>query len=136
MRPLTSPHLPPRTANLDSALRGGQKLGCSPVLEGRDMASPGVEYLGVMAWAAQFQWIEDKMGPGELVEVRLGANKCRIGEKCEFVIEVPKEGEVGVEQLQAEVTGPGGPLLMEFDPREGKGSFTPREYGNPPLFHP
>ena len=95
------------------------------------MASPGVEYLGVMAWAAQFQWIPDKIGPGELAEVRLGGNKCRVGEKVEFVIEVPDKGEVGLDKLEAEVTGPGGPVgNMEFDPRDGKGSFTPREYGN------
>jgi hypothetical protein len=47
--------------NLEGALRGGTKIGCQPVLESRDMASSGVEYLGVMAWAAQFQWIADKM---------------------------------------------------------------------------
>ena len=47
---------------LDSALRGGQKLGVSPVLESRDIANPNVEYLGVMAWAAQFQWIPDRTG--------------------------------------------------------------------------
>ena len=100
-------------------------------MESRDMASPGVEYLGVMAWAAQFQWIPDKIGPGELAEVRLGGNKCRVGEKVEFVIDVPDKGEVGLDKLEAEVTGPGGPVgNMEFDPRDGKGSFTPREYGN------
>ena len=33
------------------------------------ICSPNVEYLGVMAWAAAFQWIEDKHGPGDLVEV-------------------------------------------------------------------
>ena len=100
-------------------------------MESRDMASPGVEYLGVMAWAAQFQWIPDKIGPGELAEVRLGGNKCRVGEKVEFVIDVPDKSEVGLDKLEAEVTGPGGPVgNMEFDPRDGKGSFTPREYGN------
>jgi hypothetical protein len=93
------------------------------------MASPGVEYLGVMAWAAQFQWIGDKMGPGELVEVRLGGTKCRVGEKCEFVIDMPDKGQVGMDKLEAEVTGPGGPLHMDFDPRDGKGSFTPKEFG-------
>ena len=41
--------------NLDNAIKGGRKLGVEPVMEARDMASPNVEYLGVMAWAAQFQ---------------------------------------------------------------------------------
>ena len=55
-----------------------------------------------MAWAAQFQWITDKIGPGELVEVKAGTNKCRVGERCEFVIDLQDES-VGVEQVQAEV---------------------------------
>ena len=53
-------------------------------MESRDMASPGVEYLGVMAWAAAFQWIDDRHGPGEMVEVKLGGNKCRVGENVEL----------------------------------------------------
>ena len=76
-------------------------------------------------------------GPGELAEVRLGGNKCRVGEKVEFVIEVPEKGEVKMDHLTAEVMGPGGaPLHMDFDPRDGKGSFTPKEYGNPCLLRP
>ena len=66
------------TENLDGALRGGARLGVTPVLESRDIASPSVEYLGVMAWAAQFQWIPDKAGPAELVEMRLGTGKCKV----------------------------------------------------------
>ena len=31
-----------------------------------------VEYLGVMAWAAQFQWIPDQNTPADMVEMRLG----------------------------------------------------------------
>ena len=32
-------------------------------------------------------------------------------------------------QVQAEVSGPSGPVQVEFDPREGKGQFTAREHG-------
>ena len=31
--------------------------------------------------------------------------------------------------MQAEVSGPSGPVQVEFDPREGKGQFTAREHG-------
>jgi hypothetical protein len=31
-----------------------------------------VEYLGVMAWAAQFQWIPDQDTPADMVEMKLG----------------------------------------------------------------
>ena len=115
--------------NLESALRGGNKIGVSPVLESRDIANPNVEYLGVMAWAAAFQWIDDKHGPGELVEVKVGGNKCRVGETCEFMIDVPDRGAVNIDNVQAEVSGPSGPVMAEFDPRDGKGSFTAQEYG-------
>ena len=116
-------------ANLEGALRGGTKLGVSPVLESRDIANPNVEYLGVMAWAAAFQWIDDRHGPGEMVEVKLGGNKCRVGENVEFMIDVPDKAGVNMDQVQAEVSGPSGPVQIEFDPREGKGQFTPREFG-------
>ena len=32
-------------------------------------------------------------------------------------------------QVQAEVSGPSGPVQVEFDPQEGKGQFTAREHG-------
>ena len=116
-------------ANLDNALKGAGKIGVSPVLESRDIANPNVEYLGVMAWAAAFQWIPDKSGPGDMVEVKLGGNKCRVGEKCEFMIDIQDRANVSMDQVQAEVTGPSGPVQFDYDPRDGKGNFTPREYG-------
>ena len=116
-------------SNVDNALKGASKIGVTPVLEARDIANTNVEYLGVMAWAAAFQWIDDKTGPGELVEVKLGGNKCRVGETCEFVVDVHDRASVSMDNVQAEVSGPSGPVQLEFDPREGKGQFTPREYG-------
>ena len=72
--------------NLEAAHRGGAKLGVAPVLEPRDVASPCVEYLGVMAWAAQFQWIPDKAGPAELVEMRLpSGGKCKVSTSYRFI---------------------------------------------------
>ena len=116
-------------SNLDIAMKGAQKIGVSPVMESRDIANPNVEYLGVMAWAAQFQWIADKQGPGELMEVKLGGNKCRVGEKCEFLIDIHDKSQVAMEQVSAEVSGPSGPINIEFDPRDGKGHFTAKEFG-------
>jgi len=116
-------------SNIDVALKGAQKIGVSPVMESRDIANPNVEYLGVMAWAAQFQWIADKQGPGELLEVKLGGNKCRVGEKCEFLIDIHDKSQVVMDQVTAEVSGPSGPINIEFDPRDGKGHFTAKEFG-------
>ena len=47
----------------------------------RDMSNPNVEYLGVMAWAAQFQWIQDKIAPGDRVQIQCSANKIRVGDE-------------------------------------------------------
>ena len=76
----------------------------------------------MMAWAAAFQWIEDKHGPGDLVEVglqnyiiynylylsifiynylqvKLGGNKMRVGETCEFLVDVPDRAAVSMDQV-------------------------------------
>ena len=69
------------TSNLEIALKGAEKLGVSTVMEEKDMANPNVEYLGVMAWAAQFQWIADKTPPGDRVQIQCNANKIRVGDE-------------------------------------------------------
>ena len=51
------------------------------ILNFRDMSNPNVEYLGVMAWAAQFQWIQDKIAPGDRVQIQCSANKIRVGDE-------------------------------------------------------
>ena len=67
---------------LEAALGGARRhLGVEPVMGARDMASPNVEYLGVMAWAAQFQWIADRTPPGDRIEVSGTPLKARVGEE-------------------------------------------------------
>ena len=52
-------------------------------------------------------------------------------ERWNPVLYMGRHTGASLDKLEAEVTGPGGPVgNMEFDPRDGKGSFTPREYGN------
>ena len=60
---------------------GGKKIGIPGVLEAKDIANPNVEYLGVMAWVAQFQWIPDKTPPSERLEMRCNLNKIKVGEE-------------------------------------------------------
>ena len=50
------------------------------------MSNPNVEYLGVMAWAAQFQWIQDKIAPGDRVQIQCNANKIRVGDEVSYAI--------------------------------------------------
>ena len=45
------------------------------------MANPNVEYLGVMAWVSQFQWIPDRTAPGDRLEIFCSASKAKVGEE-------------------------------------------------------
>jgi hypothetical protein len=47
----------------------------------RDMANPNVEYLGVMAWVGQFQWIPDRTAPGDRLEISCSTSKTKVGEE-------------------------------------------------------
>ena len=69
------------TSNLEMAINGGNKIGVPEVLQPKDMANPNVEYLGVMAWVAQFQWIPDKTPPSERMEMRCNVSKVKVGEE-------------------------------------------------------
>ena len=55
----------------------------------QDMANPNVEYLGVMAWVAQFQWIPDKTPPSERMEMRCNVSKVKVGEEVSIELLYP-----------------------------------------------
>ena len=67
---------------------GGKKIGIPGVLEAKDIANPNVEYLGVMAWVAQFQWIPDKTPPSERLEMRCNLNKIKVGEEVRLIYDI------------------------------------------------
>lgn len=52
-----------------SGIYGGERLGVEPVLKAVDMADPNVEHLGVMAYAAYFQWVRARPKPGDRLRV-------------------------------------------------------------------
>ena len=39
------------------------------MLKAADMADPNVEHLGVMAYAAYFQWVKARMKPGDRLRI-------------------------------------------------------------------
>ena len=94
------------------------------------MANPNVEYLGVMAWAAQFQWIQDRTPPGDKIEITCSANKVRVGDEAHFKIDV-LEKDFDRHNLKAEVVGPSGPVPFDLDLSSvgGRGRFHAHEYG-------
>ncbi|XP_040581281.1 uncharacterized protein [Lepeophtheirus salmonis] len=95
------------------------------------MANPNVEYLGVMSWAAQFQWIADRTPPGDRLEMKCSTLKTKVGEECNFKVDLLDE-DIHPENLNAQVIGPSGPIYVNWDFIPGSGGtayFQPSEVG-------
>jgi filamin len=63
---------------LSAGIKGGQKLGVEPILKAKDMADQNVEHLGVMAYAAHFQWIRPRQQPSERLAAHWTQHTSRI----------------------------------------------------------
>lgn len=50
-------------------IHGGERLNVEPVLKAVDMADPNVEHLGVMAYAAYFQWVKARPKPCDRLKI-------------------------------------------------------------------
>ncbi len=50
-------------------IHGGERLNVEPVLKAADMADPNVEHLGVMAYAAYFQWVKARPKPCDRLKI-------------------------------------------------------------------
>lgn len=61
-------------------MEAGKKLGVDPVLPAKDMADKNVEHLGVMAYAAHFEWLPEKPPLHDLIHLKLESTSGRIGE--------------------------------------------------------
>ena len=59
-------------------IEGGKKLGVEPLLKAKDMADHNVEHLGVMAYAAFFQWVKPRPQINEQVAVHIDSTSARI----------------------------------------------------------
>lgn len=61
-----------------------------PVLSAKDMADVHVEHLGVMAYAAHFQWVPERPPLHDLINVTLNSTSGRVGEpvSCVFTINI------------------------------------------------
>lgn len=51
-----------------------------PILSAKDMADVHVEHLGVMAYAAHFQWVPERPPLHDLINVTLNSTSGRVGE--------------------------------------------------------
>lgn len=64
-----------------AGIQGGKKLGVDPILRAKDMANKEVENLGVMAYAANFQWIRPRSKPGDRVVASADSHHTRVDQQ-------------------------------------------------------
>jgi filamin len=67
-----------------TGIRGGEKLGIEPILKAKDMADKNVEHLGVMAYAAHFQWIQPRQKPGDRLTVSCDSHTAKLNKPVSF----------------------------------------------------
>lgn len=67
-------------SNIKKAVEAGEGLGVKPILTAKDMANPEVEHLGIMAYAAQLQWVPPRPPLSQMLTVHLESTSGRVGE--------------------------------------------------------
>ncbi|KAK6633220.1 hypothetical protein RUM44_003821 [Polyplax serrata] len=116
--------------NLNLGVKGGEKLGVEPILKAKDMADKNVEHLGIMAYAANFQWIPGRIAPSQRIKVTCDKHASRVNENVTFNIEFLDE-DIDVKDIKTEVVGPLGKVDCKLNLGQygGKGSFSPTTVG-------
>ncbi|KAF5298465.1 hypothetical protein FQR65_LT01244 [Abscondita terminalis] len=115
-------------SNLQQALDSGRRLGVEPILSARDMADVHVEHLGVMAYAAHYQWIPERPPLHDLINVRLDSTSGRVGEPTHFEIHL-LDSTLSYKHLAADVRAPDNKLYMVKNLNRGRGLFVPNKMG-------
>lgn len=67
-------------SNIKKAVEAGERLGVKPILTPKDMANPEVEHLGIMAYAANLQWVPPRPPLSQMLNVHLDSTSGRVGE--------------------------------------------------------
>ncbi|OXU24388.1 hypothetical protein TSAR_010294, partial [Trichomalopsis sarcophagae] len=116
--------------NLQMGIDGGKKLGVEPLLKAKDMADQNVEHLGVMAYAAYFQWVKPRPQVSEQVAVHIDSTSARVHQPAYFKLELLSK-EVNTRDVRGEVIGPSGctECRLSWNGAHGKGTFVPTEVG-------
>lgn len=65
-------------SNLQQGIDGAKKLGVEAILKAKDMADQNVEHLGVMAYAANFQWVKPRPQASEQIAVYIESTSARV----------------------------------------------------------
>ncbi|XP_023314002.1 filamin-A isoform X2 [Trichogramma pretiosum] len=116
--------------NLQLGIDAGKKLGVEPLLKAKDMADQNVEHLGVMAYAAFFQWVKPRPQINEQVLIHIDSTSARIHQPAHFKLELLSK-EVNTKEVRGEVIGPSDRVecRLSWSGLFGKGTFVPSEIG-------
>ncbi|KAK2586988.1 hypothetical protein KPH14_010959 [Odynerus spinipes] len=116
--------------NLQMGIDGGKKLGVEPILKAKDMADQNVEHLGVMAYAAYFQWVKPRPQASEQIAVHIDSTSARVQQPAHFKLEMLTK-EVNSREVRGEVISPSGRVecRLTWSGMHGKGTFVPTEVG-------
>lgn len=72
-------------SNIKKAVDAGKRLGVQPVLLPKDMANPEVEHLGIMAYAANLQYVTPRAPLSDALAVHLESTSGRVGEPVSLI---------------------------------------------------
>ncbi|XP_043521085.1 filamin-A isoform X2 [Frieseomelitta varia] len=116
--------------NIQMGIDGGKKLGVEPILKAKDMADQNVEHLGVMAYAACFQWVKPRPQASKQIVVHIDSTSARVQQPVHFKLEILTK-EVNTREVRAEVISPSGRIecRLTWNGVHGKGTFIPTEVG-------
>nr|XP_034189515.1 filamin-A isoform X2 [Osmia lignaria] len=116
--------------NIQMGIDGGKKLGVEPILKAKDMADQNVEHLGVMAYAAYFQWVKPRPQASKQIVVHIDSTSARVQQPAHFKLEILTK-EVNTREVRGEVISPSGRVecRLTWNGVHGKGTFVPTEVG-------
>ncbi|KAB0797522.1 hypothetical protein PPYR_08515 [Photinus pyralis] len=115
-------------SNLQQGLDAGKRLGVEPILSARDLADTHVEHLGVMAYAAHYQWIPERPPLHDLINVRLDSTSGRVGEPTHFQVSL-LDSSLSYRSLSTDVKAPDNKVYVVKNLNQGRGVFVPNKVG-------
>jgi filamin len=99
-----------------------------PILSAKDMADVHVEHLGVMAYAAHFQWVPERPPLHDLINVTLNSTSGRVGEPTHFQVNL-LDSSLSHSYVSVEVRGPDNKFYSVKNLKQGRGVFVPQKVG-------
>ncbi|XP_014471326.1 PREDICTED: filamin-A isoform X4 [Dinoponera quadriceps] len=116
--------------NLQMGIDGGKKLGVEPILKAKDMADQNVEHLGVMAYAAYFQWVKPRPQASQQIAVHIDSTSARAQQPAHFKLEMLTK-DANAREVRGEIISPSGRVecRLTWNGAHGKGTFVPTEVG-------